>query len=57
MPPPLRVSSHTPNFFSTHTLAGLLTGTNVLMALSYILGALVSVGSLTHTHTHTDPEL
>lgn len=33
----------------THTQTGwLLTGTNALMALSYILGTLVSVGNLTH---------
>lgn len=46
---------HILNFFTTHTAqhthtqtVWLLTGTNALMALSYILGTLVSVGNLTH---------
>lgn len=48
----LRVLLHIHNFFSaqaTHTQTDwLLTGTNALMALSYILGTLVSVGNRTH---------
>lgn len=37
------------HYTHTHTQTGwLLTGTNALMALSYILGTLVSVGNLTH---------
>ena len=51
----LRVLLHIPNFFTAHTLTHthtqtgwLLTGTNALMALSYILGTLVSVGNFTH---------
>lgn len=49
-----RVLLRIPNFFTAHTTHShtqtgwLLTGTNALMALSYILGALVSVGNLTH---------